>query len=56
MKIGSPSFHGYYVLKLIALNFIRKLIQTLVSLNKVLYISDGCCTEFNIYYFILYLF
>ena len=22
----------------------------------VLYISDACCTEFNIYYFILYLF
>ena len=24
--------------------------------SKVLYISNGCCTEFNIYYFILYLF
>ena len=24
--------------------------------NKVLHISGGCCTEFNIYYFILYLF
>ena len=31
--------------------FILHLIQI-----KVLYISDGCCTEFNIYYFILYLF
>ena len=24
--------------------------------TKALYISDQCCTEFNIYYFILYLF
>ena len=24
--------------------------------SKALYISDGCCTEFNIYYCILYLF
>ena len=23
---------------------------------EVLYISDGCCTELNIYYFILYVF
>ena len=29
---------------------------TVTSIAKVLYISDGCCTEFNIYYFILYLF
>ena len=26
------------------------------DVNKVLYISDGCWTEFNIYYFISYLF
>ena len=25
-------------------------------MSKVLYISDGCCTEFNIYYFKSYLF
>ena len=24
--------------------------------TKAFYISDGCCTQFNIYYFILYLF
>ena len=30
--------------------------ETKVLQIKVLYISDGCCTEFNIYYFILYLF
>ena len=35
-------------------------LPTQIKLNqsyiKVFYISDGCCTEFNIYYFILYLF
>ena len=31
----------------LAINFIR---------SKVSYIFDGCCTEFNIYYFKLYLF
>ena len=30
--------------------------KKIIGLIKVLYISDGCCTEFNIYYFILYLF
>ena len=28
----------------------------MLALFQVLYISDGCCTEFNVYYFILYLF
>ena len=27
-----------------------------LSSTKALYIFDGCCTEFNVYYFILYLF
>ena len=30
--------------------------RDMVSKSKVLYISDGCCTYFDIYYFILYLF
>ena len=30
--------------------------ETVVNVIKVLYISDGCCTESNIYFFILYLF
>ena len=34
------------------------LVKKYLSANqgKVLCISDGCCTEFNIFYFILYLF
>ena len=31
-------------------------IPSLILQDKVLYISDGCCKEFNRYYFILYLF
>ena len=30
--------------------------QYTVGYNKTLYISDGCCTKCNIYYYILYLF
>ena len=31
-------------------------IFNMLQLYKVLYIFDGCCIEFNIYYFILYKF
>ena len=34
----------------------RSLEPKFITFTKVLYISDGCCTEFNIYYFKLYLF
>ena len=45
IDINKISIRAYFHLKLYIINLI-----------KVLYISDGCCTEFNIYYFILYLF
>ena len=32
------------------------IIQKIIKHSKVLCISDGCCTEFSIYLFILYLF
>ena len=34
----------------------KLLTSLLLTINKVLYTSDGWCTNFNIYYFILYLF
>ena len=42
-------------LKLLFRTYLKE-ISIAVLGNKVLYTSDGCCTEFNIYYFILYLF
>ena len=42
MRLKENTFHAIY--------------HDVFHTNKVLYISNGCCTQFIIYYFILHLF